>query len=260
MPKTVFQRPDVENLASKLPEPLQWPVGAALGGLQHAFGGDDPQSMMPGPSGMEAAPLISIYKDAMGVPSKMLREAATDEFLNSAKTLGSEAVTGASQEFANRYPRVAAHIRINPKLDMTNDYKAITNIPPFGHIDAPIDVAYSNRGLSVDDREPWEAVDTMFHEGTHVAQALGNKWTDILYKMANKLPGGYDLNPIEQSARMSASLASGIPHLNASSEGAIRGLRKAAEAALADQTLERTSDAVRAAKTILDLINARAPK
>lgn len=37
---------DVENLASKLPEPLQWPAGAILGGLKHVLGGDDPEGSM----------------------------------------------------------------------------------------------------------------------------------------------------------------------------------------------------------------------
>jgi hypothetical protein len=259
MPKILFEKPDVANMASKLPRPLQYPVGAALGGLASVLGSDNPESIMPGPSGMEAAPLITIYKDAMGVPSKMLRQAATQEFVNSARALDEPYIENAALEFAHRYPRVAAHMRMQPNMDMTNEYSAITHVPGY-EVTAPLKVAYSNRGLARDANSQADALNTMFHEGTHVAQALGNKWTDILYKMGLKLPGGYEQHPLERTARMSASLASGLLDERASPEPALRGLRKAAEAALQNPELERTGDAVRAAKTILDLINARVPK
>jgi hypothetical protein len=257
MPKKVFYKTDVENMASKLPEPLQWPVGAALGGLRSVFGGDDPQSMMPGPSGMEATPLITIYKDAMGVPSKMLRQAATQEFVNSARALDEPFIENAAYEFANRYPRVAAHMRMQPNMDMTNEYNAITHVPAF-EPEAPIKVAYSNVGLAKDASSQEGALNTIFHEGTHVAQALGNRYTDLLYRLGLKLPGGYYEHPMEQSARAAAERVTGdIPGI---AHPAIRGLRQAAEAALSNPELASTGETRRAAKNILDIINARAPK
>lgn len=47
---------DVPNIASKLPESLQWPVGAMLGGLKSAFGGDDPASAA---SALAPSPLMA---------------------------------------------------------------------------------------------------------------------------------------------------------------------------------------------------------
>jgi hypothetical protein len=257
MPKMVFEKPDVANLASKLPRPLQQPVGAALGGLMSVFGGDSPESMIPGPSGMEAAPLISIYKDAMGVPSKMLRQGATQEFINSARALDEPTIENAAYEFASKYPRVAAHMRMQPNMDMTNEYNAITHVPAF-EPEAPIKVAYSNTGLAKDASSQAEALNTIFHEGTHVAQALGNRYTDLLYRLGLKLPGGYMKHPMEESARAAAERTTGeIPGI---AYPAIRGLRQAAEQALSETGGRTVNEATRAAKNILDIINARAAK
>lgn len=44
MPQIKLPSIDVENLASQLPRPLQWPAGAVLGGLKSMLGSDDPQS------------------------------------------------------------------------------------------------------------------------------------------------------------------------------------------------------------------------
>lgn len=49
-------RPDPANFASKLPASAQWPVGAALGGLQSILGGDDPAGQTMG----AAMPMTSI--------------------------------------------------------------------------------------------------------------------------------------------------------------------------------------------------------
>lgn len=256
MPQIKFNPPDVANLASKLPRPLQYPVGAALGGLMSVFGGNDPQSIMPGPSGIEA-PMISIYKDAAGIPSAALREGGTQEFLKSAGELGSEGLQNAAQIFAERYPRVAAHMRIDPSIQATSAYRAATHVPPF-EPEAPIKVSLSNVGLHSADTVPSSAVDTMFHEGTHVAQALGNRHTDLLYRLGLKLPGGYAQHPMEESARAAASYATGaLPTKIPAS--ALRGLRNAAQTTLTGPT-SNPLEMRRAAKNILDIINTRTGK
>lgn len=48
---------DVPNLASKLPRPLQWPVGAILGGLKSVLGGDDPAGGLVGMAAGDPLPL-----------------------------------------------------------------------------------------------------------------------------------------------------------------------------------------------------------
>lgn len=56
MPKIVFNKPDIPNMASKLPRPLQQPVGALAGLVNAILGGDDPVNSMMG----AATPLTTI--------------------------------------------------------------------------------------------------------------------------------------------------------------------------------------------------------
>ena len=217
MPKTVigFQPPDIPNLASKLPEPLRQ-AGGFIGQLiADAVGADDPMSgIYPTPV---AAPMISIFKDAAGVPQKALREEGTKRFLDSAQHLfermydSSDVPIQATNNFGNavdwlakKYPRVSAHMEINPWLD--NTVSPISGaIPtarihtPSGRASTPMMMSYSGHGFARG-QDPADAYNTMAHEATHAAQALGNHNFGNLYHNANRAVG-YTDNPFEQMAR-----------------------------------------------------------
>jgi hypothetical protein len=151
--------------------------------------------------GAVSAPLVSIYKDAAE------RMAGTQKFLNTAKTLNPK-VGEAAEWLAAKWPRVAAHMRINPKLISTSSAEnpemvlARTNTPP-ARVTEPITIDYTALGLK---DNIGDVRNTMAHEATHVAQSLGNSRTSTLYRMANDLTG-YHNNPFEQTARARGEVA-----------------------------------------------------
>ena len=181
--------------------------------------------------GLSPAPLISIYKDLAGVPSKALREKGTMAFLQSALDRANTAFRNpdvvpwqaehstdlplmrSAEEFAAKYPRVAAHMRINPQTgdgvsNISGRYAANIQTPT-GRVGKPMTVTYSESGLK-DAVNPDRARDIIAHEGTHAAQALGNHNFAELYHSANKIAGYHD-NPFEQMARNAGeNFATGI--------------------------------------------------
>lgn len=167
---------------------------AAVRGLVELFAPqDDPFG------GIGPTPLISIYKTAKGIPSKALRQKGTKDFLKSAANVGKN-FSDAANWFADKYPRVAAHMRISPKLlDSKQGSGAAINAPSW-IVNEPIKMQVSKLGRLLADENPANARDYIAHEGTHVAQALGNRHTDFLYRSASEL-GSYLTNPFEIAAR-----------------------------------------------------------
>jgi len=137
-----------------------------------------------------------------GVPDRALRELATTKFLEEASKLDPK-VGQAAEYMANKYPRVAAHTQISsiPKVDPNN--AAITHITGApgdylaGIIPQRIPVEFSNIGLA---QKPARVRNTLAHEMTHVAQALGDKDINSKYKLAEKITGYRD-NPYEITAK-----------------------------------------------------------
>lgn len=224
MPKIAYKPFDPANVASKLPRPLQWAGGAALQGLSDAFGGQDPAGGIM-QAAAPAMPMVSIFKDAEGIPSRALREAGTSTFRDLANKLASYThisehfgevnhttqLPQALNEFADRYPRVAAHME--PKFGGPMGLTAANiTTPNLGGVVAPMPTRFTPLGrssVSSGDygRDLAKARNLVFHEGTHAAQALGNSDMGYLYNQANKLPGRYEENPFELMAKARGSEA-----------------------------------------------------
>jgi hypothetical protein len=108
------------------------------------------------------------------------------------------------QEFSGKYPRIAAHAKpyvINPvsafMTGLEKGTEGVTDIPS-GHVTSPVPIGITSTGLT-ERTSPTDALGLLTHEGTHVAQALGNSDLKTLYRAANKLTG-YAQNPFEQAA------------------------------------------------------------
>src|SRR3990167_7549927 len=181
MPGPIVKKGDPFKIGS-LPGPLR--------GLVELFAPqDDPMGgMSPNPM---VSPLISIYKNAAA------RKAGTKGFLESAKNMGIEGFTRASEEFASRYPRVAAHMRMGTEAAPPESAAAI--VAPDWKVTEPIETRLSKIGR-MNSEDPSQALPYLMHEGTHVAQALGNKHFTPLYKAGQKF--GQFRNPLEKSANI----------------------------------------------------------
>ena len=204
-------------------KPDPWPITATRG-LMGALGfGDDSTASKvgelagalapfvgPALKGLGvAAPLISIYKDAEGVPSAAFREMGTQRFIDRASQLP-EHLAKAAQEFAQDYPRVAAHMTPTmgePPSTMSNAEAYVMHYP--GQVKTPLVATWTPAGEeSINKRGIDEARRQMYHEGTHAAQHLGNKDFPELYVGANDMMG-YELNPFELRANRAALRAQG---------------------------------------------------
>jgi hypothetical protein len=184
---------------------------------------------LPEPSSMPVGgPLVSMFKD------KAARELATKEFLNDLdmmervsrsispvlkKAMGPFKAVG--QEFATRYPRVAAHMRLTPFAPPNISGESFVRIPS-GQVSEKMPYGLTAKGYAdLADPDPNTASalarDYIFHEGTHAAQALGNKDAAKLYQLAEdyirrrtgSAEAAYDLNPFETSAWRRGLLESG---------------------------------------------------
>lgn len=190
MPKIQAHPFDAANVASKLPRPLQRPGGMVLEGLKQAFGGDDPSSVMPSPGPM-GGPLVSIYSNPAD------RMAATDAFKLAAQKLGS-AYGDAAEWLTAKYPRIAAHMQL-PTEFIKGTHAAHVSTPMIGGVKSPIPMNITHLGNSLVEENPAYARDIFAHEGTHVAQALGNKDLPKLYRLADSAVGNV-MNPFERTA------------------------------------------------------------
>ena len=189
---------DIANAASHLPIPLQGPVAAAGTFISHMLGGDDPNSQVMSTMNPIEAPLVSIFKD------RAARELGTQAFLDSAKSHVSS-IQDAANWLASKYPRVAAHMRIDPAISEESSLGFVQ--PPTinnGGVTEPLTMSYTQKGIT--NRSPNDIKATMAHEATHVAQALGNKDMPLLYTLANQV-AGYQANPFERMAEARAKSA-----------------------------------------------------
>lgn len=166
------------------------------------LGLDDPSNMIMQAAAPNVMPLVSIFKD------KAEREASTKMF----KLTGSfmpDSVRKGMDRFAARWPRVAAHM--DPAVVPDEPSAYLNGRVPAGYArtsnlpvtPAKIGITYKGLDSINNSADPAkEAFELMKHEGTHVAQKLGNKNFSGLYDGAHDLVG-YDKNPFERTARFS---------------------------------------------------------
>ncbi len=154
-----------------------------------------------------AAPLISMFRN------KGMREAATQAFLTAAEKMGLPNLTEAAGHFASKYPRVAAHTNLVEE-PFTGTFAAKAKPLYPAQVPDQVDVELSHLGRQAVSDPVWglaNAKDLLHHEGTHVAQQLGNKDLGHLYALANKAVG-YNRNPFEISAYNAGEAAGlGLP-------------------------------------------------
>ncbi len=175
------------------------------------------------PMATPAAPLISIYKNAAE------RLPHTQAFAEAGRRLGGP-FGDAAAWFAQRYPRVAAHMELSPEpiRGPLGDRAMAQIAAPVGQVQNRIPMEVFNYGRARAQQNPGLAKDIIAHEGTHVAQALGNRNNRELYQSATEL-AGYANNPMEVSARMKglSTYAEGGPRNRPYS--ALQGLREVAD-------------------------------
>lgn len=136
-----------------------------------------------------------------GVPDVARRIEGTKDFLKKMKGLGPSA-EAASTLFAERYPRVAAHIRPETYA-LKRGQRAVADVNVRIPNDPRTRVRFSPRSQHMGDIE-----NTLLHEATHVAQDLGNPKTYDMYTAYNRAltpslgeNATYLTNPFEASAR-----------------------------------------------------------
>jgi hypothetical protein len=188
-----WANPQDESVMSPLWKTL---VRKAVG----VMGIDDPNSVMGTAAPMET-PMISIYAD------KAAREAATNAFYQKikefAKANAVPNIQKAGKWLVDNYPRVAAHMTVSPELiDQVHPYTPVAQavMSTESPVRSPMALKYSKAGVDASRAKSYDAVNTMAHEATHAAQALGNKDFNPLYSAANEAVGYMD-NPYEKTAR-----------------------------------------------------------
>jgi len=220
----------------------------ALRRVGELLGVDDPQSqaMQLG----APTPLVSLFKD------KAARVASTNTFRNAARALPNRLID-ALDEFAGKYPRVAAHMRPIPAgpFESAPSTAAWVATPYKGTPLAtqPRTVSFTpvGRASVTVSEDPMlglaRARKQVFHEGTHVAQGLGNKDFGRLYDLTNDLVG-YEKNPFEVVARYEGGASMPRP------QNAIKVLKE--HALQAEQSF--SEEEFRAASKILRILEERA--
>jgi hypothetical protein len=109
------------------------------------------------------------------------------------------------EAFAQRYPRVAAHMEpgFGKSTSGNKRVEAFTSVPGT-KVTEPVPVGITRYGRFMTSRfmpgGAKRAKNLIGHEGTHVAQALGNQDLGTLYDAAETLYG-YKNNPFEVTAR-----------------------------------------------------------
>lgn len=147
-----------------------------------------------------------------GIPDVAKRIQGTEAFKRAARAMG-PSVENAASFFAERYPRIAAHMSLSP-LDAAE-------YPKFKQLEGLTKVGQRDLADNIPIRTPVKlkagspnAEEAMLHEGTHVAQELGSGSERFprMYQAAEDAAKvkfgerkGYQMNPWEISARTSAS-------------------------------------------------------
>jgi hypothetical protein len=176
----------------------------AQGNVFDAIGGGGTADMLADPGNIGTGPADAVTMFA----TPAARKVATEKFLQSAKNLNIPNMEAAADTFASKYPRVAAHMNISPEVGNPHA-TAELSIPMIGvQPEKPLAVQLSDYGRNAADTSLEAAIDMMFHEGTHAAQALGNNRMGPLYGNASHLTG-YTNNPFEVNARRAGDLATG---------------------------------------------------
>ena len=180
----------------------------AVSGVGELMGAGDPASEVANlinPMGVAASPLVTIYKN------KAARIPETARFIENARKLGGEKLEEAAKWFAERWPRVAAH-----KDLITDTEKIIPGAPDawaepmHGKPTQKVPVRFSGKGLERAKNDVNFGQDVFAHEGTHVAQNLGNNRMAELYSAVDEL-GQYPNIPFETTAYdRGASAAKGL--------------------------------------------------
>lgn len=188
------------------------PTVSQLLGRLGDFGILPTQSDIGGPS---EAVTRYITTGAKRIPNVARRIEGTTNFLQRMKQLGPDA-ENASTLFAERYPRIAAHMNIEhltPAMQKEHPTaEAFTDVGrrARGAFPEQTPVLLGPRATQVGQHN---MEDVLLHEGTHVAQDLGNKntlgmynaSTDALKKLGFNDKLSYWMNPFEISARTAAS-------------------------------------------------------
>ncbi len=190
--------------------------------------GDPFDAVNPMPGGALASPLITIFKNSVA------RKKATEVFKAAAATRFGGNAAQAAEHFANKYPRVAAHIDPKALGPAISRGQRATAFVPEGTVKEPVKVGITDEGLAASHDSMREALLTMYEEGAHVAQALGDSNMSRKYVLANKL-AGYDANPFEVSAKGSAERAVGKQVMH---RPAARGLNRLANSQPASEAEE----------------------
>jgi hypothetical protein len=172
-------------------------------------------------------------------PSRTIREAATRQFVTDAAATH-PTLQEAAERFATRYPRIAAHTRVEAiptpaGASMTKAAQVDWNhlpepVLPGASVGGRIPLQILPRGAQELETVPTFADEILSHEGTHVAQRLGNRETPRLYDTASRLVG-YPNNPFEASARGELRGSTAI-------DGLVRLLSQPPETAASGQAVE----------------------
>ncbi len=155
---------------------------------------------------MAAAPILGMtkYLSVNRTPHVEARKLATSNFLKESDKFGPE-VSDAAARFANKYPRIAAHMSPRPMTQQMIDANQLGSVSPHEAFTesykrtVPINIHPGSSNPNIKLHSP---INTMAHEGTHVAQILGKGKQDMidLYEGFHK-GVGYRNNPFEKTAR-----------------------------------------------------------
>lgn len=194
----------VKEWTDESPSVLESPMERGLRSAAKTLGlgemdpGDVVNPITTGP----VAPLVSIFKN------KAAREEATKRFIDEAYKLNPK-VGEAAEWVASKYPRVAAHTKVQPEpVTGTFGAQIYTGWP------GRMPIEFTHAGLSM---KPDHVRGSLMHEVTHGAQKKADpKYFNRLYDKVDEA-FGYIRNPYEVGARLrqhqAEAMAGGKPFL-----------------------------------------------
>jgi hypothetical protein len=147
-----------------------------------------------------ASPLVTLYKDAQGIPSQTIRAEQTAKLLEHVKNNFGGNIQAAVEWFAKRWPRLAAHFNL-PNEHLTNSpgtLAAMVQPPDVVRQGLNRDVLFTKMGERVAQADPAQARALITEEGgSHTAQNLMRAdQMKTEYRPATKQVG-YENNPYE---------------------------------------------------------------